>query len=45
MTNKTKNMKGMVQTVLGLKNPAEIGITLTHEHLLIEDIIYNESDR
>ena len=40
MTNKTKDMKGMVQTVLGLKNPAEIGITLTHEHLLIDLTCY-----
>ena len=33
-------MKGMVQTVLGLKTPSELGITLTHEHLLIDMSCY-----
>lgn len=30
------NLEGNVQTVLGAINPAQLGITLTHEHLLID---------
>lgn len=30
------NITGRVQTVLGLIEPSEMGITLTHEHLLID---------
>lgn len=30
------NAAGKVQTVLGLIDPAELGVTLTHEHLLID---------
>ena len=30
------NLAGSVQTVLGAINPAQLGITLTHEHLLID---------
>ena len=33
-------VKGMVQTVLGLKPPSDLGITLTHEHLLIDLTCY-----
>jgi phosphotriesterase-related protein len=37
MTNAmTGPMTGKVQTVLGLIEPSEMGITLTHEHLLID---------
>ena len=27
---------GKIQTVLGLIEPGELGVTLTHEHLLID---------
>jgi phosphotriesterase-related protein len=37
MDNKAK---GMVQTVLGLRHPSELGVTLTHEHLLIDLTCY-----
>jgi phosphotriesterase-related protein len=41
---------GKVQTVLGLIAPDDLGITLTHEHLLVDQSIYfaepaSESDR
>ncbi|MCH8865159.1 MAG: hypothetical protein IIB13_07360, partial [Chloroflexi bacterium] len=29
-------IKGKVQTVLGLISPAELGITMAHEHLLCD---------
>lgn len=33
-------MKGKIQTVLGLIDPDDLGVTLTHEHLLIDMVIY-----
>ena len=30
------NKTGLVQTVLGLVKPDELGVTTTHEHLLID---------
>ncbi len=32
----TKNQVGMVQTVLGPISPQHLGVTLTHEHLLVD---------
>lgn len=32
----SKAMKGKIQTVLGVIDPSQMGITLTHEHLLID---------
>ncbi len=32
----SSHMKGKVQTVLGPIDPSEMGITLTHEHFLID---------
>ena len=34
------DMKGKVQTVLGPVDPAELGVTMTHEHLLIDLMSY-----
>ena len=33
----TYDMAGKVQTVLGPIDPAKLGVTLTHEHLLVDD--------
>lgn len=32
-----ENLVGKVQTVLGIINPEEMGITITHEHLLVDE--------
>ena len=32
----TSSMSGKIQTVLGPINPEELGITMSHEHLLID---------
>ncbi len=38
-------VSGKIQTVLGLIHPADLGVTLMHEHLLIDTTCYyNESD-
>ena len=36
----TKELSGKVQTVLGLIEPEELGITLPHEHLLLDVSFY-----
>ena len=36
MSMSSKAMKGKIQTVLGVIDPSQMGITLTHEHLLID---------
>ena len=33
----TQDLVGKVQTVLGLINPEVMGITITHEHLLVDE--------
>ena len=39
------NMSGKVQTVLGPIEPDELGVTLTHEHLLIDiSVLYSAQD-
>ena len=35
-------LTGRIQTVLGTIDPSDLGITLTHEHLLIDQICYFE---
>lgn len=35
-----EKVSGKVQTVLGLVNPEDLGITLTHEHLLIDMTVW-----
>ena len=38
-------VSGKIQTVLGLIHPTDLGVTLMHEHLLIDTTCYyNESD-
>jgi predicted metal-dependent phosphotriesterase family hydrolase len=32
-----ENLIGKVQTVLGIIDPKEMGITITHEHLLVDE--------
>ena len=40
-----KNLAGKVQTVLGLIETAQLGVTLTHEHLLIDlSVAYDPPD-
>jgi phosphotriesterase-related protein len=36
MNRSISSLSGKVQTVLGLKDPSELGITLAHEHCLID---------
>ena len=36
----SRDMTGMVQTVLGPMEPSEMGVTLTHEHILIDLTCY-----
>ena len=38
---KKSNLKGKVQTVLGLIEPEELGITLPHEHLLYDSNVHS----
>ena len=33
-------LKGMVQTVLGLISPDDLGVTLPHEHFMIDASVY-----
>ena len=39
-------LKGKVQTVLGLISPEDLGITLTHEHFIVDssNIYYQEPE-
>jgi phosphotriesterase-related protein len=42
----TKDLAGKVQTVLGPINPDRLGVTLTHEHLLIDlSVVMKPKDR
>ena len=36
----TTSTKGKVRTVLGLIDPSDLGVTLPHEHLFIDESIY-----
>ena len=40
MSDKRPEMAGKVQTVLGVIDAEELGITLTHEHLLVNMTVY-----
>ncbi len=40
MSGNRQERAGKVQTVLGLINPDQLGITLSHEHLLVDGTMY-----
>jgi len=42
---KNKDLTGKVQTVLGEINPDDLGVTLPHEHILIDFLVFFEEPR